>query len=106
MQYCKKYPKDKVLPNKNNKCSLCGGNCTEDWQITGYNAIIQFEDGDEPQQEVLIKVGSFDEETATEQEILEDEEVFYYIDSPEQIEHLKTKGVEDFIVLSAEPIYN
>ena len=32
IQYCIKYPKDKVLPNENNKCSLCGGNCTEEGQ--------------------------------------------------------------------------
>lgn len=70
----------------------------------GYNATIKFDDADEPEN-VYIKVGSFDDETATEQERLEDEKVFFYLDSPEQIETLKTKGVEDFVVITAEPIY-
>jgi hypothetical protein len=70
----------------------------------GYNAAIKFDDSEETEN-VYIKVGSFDDETATEQERLDDEKVFFYIDSPEQIETLKTKGVNDFIVITAESIY-
>jgi len=106
MQYCKKYPTDKVMPDENNKCSLCGGDCTEDEQITGYTVTIQFNDEPEPISGYIIKVGSFDEETATEQEKIDDQNVFFYIDSPEHIEDLKKEGAEDFVVLSAEPIYN
>lgn len=29
MANCKKYINDKVLPDENNKCSLCGGDCAE-----------------------------------------------------------------------------
>lgn len=106
MKYCKKYPTDKVLPDENNKCSLCGGDCTGDKQITGYVVTIQFNGEPEPISGYIIKVGSFEEETETEQEKIDDQNIFFYIDSPEHIEDLKKEGAEDFVVLSAEPIYN
>ena len=77
-------------------------------EIIGYNALIKFNDAneDDDPEEVFIKVGSFDEESATQEEIEEDESVFFYLDSPEEIENLKKVGVEDFIVVSAEPVYD
>ncbi len=95
------------LPKKVKIRKLKDGGELED-EIIGYNALIKFNDAneDDDPEEVFIKVGSFDEESATQEEIEEDESVFFYLDSPEEIEDLKKEGVEDFIVVSAEPVYD
>ena len=47
IQYCIKYPNDKVLPNEDNKCSLCGGNCTEEGQTYARKCSVTGEGMDE-----------------------------------------------------------
>lgn len=106
MANCKKYPTDKVLPDENNKCSLCGGDCTECKKITGYVATVQFNNEPEPISGYIFKIGSFDEETATEEEILADANVFYYLQNEHEMEQMKENGANDFVVLSYEPLYD
>lgn len=75
--------------------------------ITGYIATVQFSDEPEPISGYIFKIGSFDEETASEEEILADANVFYYLQDEQEMELLKTDGgAQDFIVLSYEPLYN
>lgn len=75
--------------------------------ITGYIATVQFNDEPEPISGYIFKIGSFDEETASEEEILADTNVFYYLQDEQEMELLKTNGgAQDFIVLSYEPLYN
>lgn len=75
--------------------------------ITGFIATVQFNDEPEPISGYIFKIGSFDEETASEEEIIADTNVFYYLQDEKEMETLATdKGAQDFIVLSYEPLYN
>lgn len=74
--------------------------------ITGYVATVQFSDEPEPISGYIFKIGSFDEDNATEEERIADQNVFYYLQNEKEIEELKEKGNQDFIVLSYEPLYD
>jgi len=74
--------------------------------ITGYIATVQFNDEPEPISGYIFKIGSFDEDNATEEEHIADQNVFYYLRDEKEIEVLSSdKGAQDFIVLSYEPLY-
>lgn len=74
--------------------------------ITGYIATVQFNDEPELISGYIFKIGSFDEETATEEECIADANVFFYLQDEQEIEQLKEHGSVDFIVLSYEPLYD
>jgi hypothetical protein len=75
-------------------------------RVKGFVATVEFLDTHEVVSGVIFKVGIFDEENATEEEMLADQNVFYYLQDEEEIEILKTGcGAGDFIVLDAEPLY-
>ena len=62
-----------------------------------YTATIKWLDNQEIQ-DVTIKVGDVDEN---------DDDIFFYFDSEQEIEEFKTEGVNDFVIIDFSPnIYN
>lgn len=62
-----------------------------------YTATIKWLDNQEIQ-DVIIKVGDVDEN---------DDDIFFYFDSEQEIEEFKTEGVNDFVIIDFLPnIYN
>lgn len=75
-------------------------------EIIGYNATVKYKDSN-IKFNVFIKVGSFNEETATEQEKADDEDIFSYIEHAAEIGMLMDENNDkDFIVLQANPEYS
>ena len=52
-------------------------------------------------EEVVIAVG-----TGTLPDVHDDEKIFFYVDSLEDLESLKTEGVEDFQITTVKGVYN
>lgn len=75
-------------------------------KITHWDAVIRMKDSSE-EETVTIKVDKdFDIEMATPQEIKDDEDIFFYIDTPEEIGGLMDEeNGEDFVVIRAVPVF-
>lgn len=64
--------------------------------VTKFIATIKWLDTNEIQEDLIFKVGDFEQE--------EDDDVSFYLESEKEIEGLKVQGVEDFIILKAVKI--
>ena len=60
-----------------------------------YKATIKWLDNGNIQDDMIIKIGDVEED---------DDDIFFYLESENEIEHFKKKGIEEWIILSIEKL--
>lgn len=73
--------------------------------IIGAYATIQFNDEETPIEGVYFSFGSVEEDSDLDSFGVPDNAIFYYCDDIHELDRLKIKGNEDFIILTYELEY-
>jgi len=73
--------------------------------IIGAYATIQFNDEETPLEGAYFSFGSIDEDSETDSFGVPDNKIFYFCDDVYELNMLKVKGHENFIILSYELEY-